>query len=330
MSRPELPTPPRATGTTTLPDGRQMGWAQFGDLDGDAVLWFPGSPGARCQIPHDLDAEAAARRLRIITIERPGMGDSTDHQYDKVVDFVPDATAVADDLGIDQFAAVGLSGGGPFVLACAHELPERMTTGVVLGGVGPTRGADTVISYIMILRVTGGLLERIRRPVGKTLGVVFRTLGPFGGPFIDAFFQFELGDRSEMHAKRDTKRQLIADLVDAAYRSDLQSPFEDLILLGRHWGFELGDIRIPITFWGGTSDIIVPYTQAERQWKRVPGSNLRTMEGRGHFAGYTEISQVLDVIRSKWPAVRPIRATASKAKKATKKAPKSAKSASGD
>jgi pimeloyl-ACP methyl ester carboxylesterase len=331
MSRPELPTPPREVGSTELADGRRMGWAEFGDPDGDPVLWFPGTPGARNQIPHDLDAEAAARRLRIVTIERPGTGDSTDHLYDSVVDFVPDAVAVADDRGIDQFAAVGLSGGGPFVLACAHELPGRMTTGVVLGGVAPTRGPDTVISYMLLLRATGGLLDRIRRPVGKGFASVIRVLGPYGGPFIDLFFQFELGDRSEMHAKRDTKSQLVADLVDAAYRSDLQAPFEDLILFGRHWGFELGDITVPITFWGGTSDIIVPFTLAERQWKRVPGSNLRTMEGRGHFAGYTEVSQVLDVIRSKWPAVRPVRASASKPKKAPKKkAAKAPKSAAGD
>jgi len=50
----------------------------------------------------------------------------------------------------------------------------------------------------------------------------------------------------------------------------------------------------------------VPYTHAERQWKRVPGSSLQTKEGRGHFAGYTEIAEVLDEVRVAWPAVRPV------------------------
>ena len=56
MTRPQFPLQPRATGTTRLRDGRHLGWAEFGDPDGDAVLWFHGSPGARSQVPHDLDA----------------------------------------------------------------------------------------------------------------------------------------------------------------------------------------------------------------------------------------------------------------------------------
>jgi pimeloyl-ACP methyl ester carboxylesterase len=143
---------------------------------------------------------------------------------------------------------------------------------------------------------------------------------------IDAFFQFELGDRREMHAKPGTKLQLVADLVDAAHREGLGAPLEDLVLFGRHWGFELGRIKVPITFWGGTSDVIVPYTHAERQWKRVPGSSLRTMEGRGHFAGYTEVAEVFDAIREHWPAVRRAPEPTSKPKKAGKKASTKAKS----
>ncbi len=324
MSRPEFPSPPHAVGSTRLGDGRDIGWATFGDPSGDAVLWFHGSPGARCQVPHDLDAEARARRLRIISIERPGTGDSTKHFYDKVVDVVPDLIAVADDLGVGQFAAIGLSGGGPFVLACAHEQPDRMTAGIVLAGVGPTRGSDTVISHTLLLRYTGGVLRVVSRPVNAAFGAILRVLGPFGGPFIDTFFQFEVGDRSEMAAKPDTKRQMVADLADASFRTEggLGAALEDLILFGRHWSFELGNISVPITFWGGTSDIIVPYTHAERQWKRVPGSSLRTREGRGHFAGYTEVAEVLDALRLSWPAVRAVPSRKKKAGSTTKSSAK--------
>jgi pimeloyl-ACP methyl ester carboxylesterase len=319
LSHPELPTKPHAIGTTELPDGRAMGWAAFGDPDGDAVFWFHGSPGARCQIPDDLHDEAVARRLRVIGVERPGTGDSTPFDYDQVVDFVADLEAVADDLGIHQFAAAGLSGGGPFVLACAHELPERMTAGMVMGGMGPTRGSDAVISYTLGLIPLAPALDAVRNPLSSAFGAIIRAMGPVGGPLVHAFFQFEVGDSTQMHAKPDTKNQLVADLSDAAWRSGLGAGLGDLVLFGRHWGFELGNIDVPVTFWAGTSDVIVPYVHAERQWKRIPGSHLRTMEGRGHFAGYTEVGDVLEEIRRLWPPVRAVKPAKKAGKKQTTK-----------
>ncbi|HKY15969.1 MAG TPA: alpha/beta hydrolase [Microthrixaceae bacterium] len=300
-----LPVSPHRLGSTRLSDGRTVGWAEFGDPDGDAVFWFPGTPGARCQVPDDITTEATRRRLRVITVERPGTGDTAVFRYERIIDFVPDFVEMVDDLGVEQFGMVGFSGGGPFVLACAHELPDRMTGGVVLAGIGPTCGADAVISHTMLLRLVGGAIRSVANPLSTAFGAFIKTLGPYAGPIIDTFFQFEVGDRTQMHTRPGTKAQLIADLSDAAHRSGIRAPFEDLILFGRHWGFELGAIRVPITFWGGTSDIIVPYTHAERQWKRVPGSSLHTMEGRGHFAGYTEVGMVLDYLREHWPAVRP-------------------------
>lgn len=304
---PVMPTPPHAVGSSPLPDGRRMGWASFGDPKGDPVLWFHGTPGARCQIPGDLDAEAKARRLRVIGIERPGTGDSSDHQYGAVVEFVDDVVAVLDDLGIDKFAAVGLSGGGPFVLACAARLPERVTAGIVLGGVGPTRGADAVFSHTLILALLSDAVAAIRQPVGNAFGTLIRRLAPYGQPLIDAFFVLEWGDRTAMAAKPESKAQLLADLIDAARRGGLRAPLDDLALFGRHWGFELAEIKVPITFFGGTSDVIVPYVHAERQTKRVAGARLRTMPGSGHFAGYTAVDQVFDAIREQWPIVRSTR-----------------------
>jgi pimeloyl-ACP methyl ester carboxylesterase len=311
-----MPAVPHRVGTTRLPDGRDMGWAEFGDPAGDVVLWFHGTPGGRCQVPADIHDEAAARRLRVIGIERPGTGDSTLHHYGQVVDFVDDVVVVLEDLGVDRFAAVGLSGGGPFVLACAARLADRMTTGVVLGGVGPTRGADAVFSHTLLLVAAAGVIEKIRRPVGRAFGALIRRIAPIGAPAIDVFFWLEWGDRRDMTAKPQCKTQLVADLVDAAHRGGLEAPLDDLALFGRHWGFDLHEITVPITFYGGTSDVIVPYMHAERQAKRVEGSVLRTVPGTGHFAGWTEVDRVLEDVRRVWPPVRPARPRA-----ATKKRP---------
>src|SRR3954453_20066034 len=103
------PLQPHLDGTTTQRDGRSLAWAQYGDRAGDTVLWFHGTPGARHQLPFDAGDLALARHLRIVTVERPGTGDSSPHNYEQIVDFAADLREVVDDLGIDEFAVVGLS-----------------------------------------------------------------------------------------------------------------------------------------------------------------------------------------------------------------------------
>ncbi|MGC2344097.1 MAG: alpha/beta hydrolase, partial [Mycobacterium sp.] len=42
---------PRAEGRFYLPEGRRIGYAEYGDPSGAVVLWFHGTPGARRQFP---------------------------------------------------------------------------------------------------------------------------------------------------------------------------------------------------------------------------------------------------------------------------------------
>ena len=312
------PLQPHQDGTTTLADGRRLGWATFGDPEGDPVFWFHGTPGARSQLPHDASALAVERGLRIITVERPGTGDSTPHVYREIVEFADDLRQVADDLGIDEFGVVGLSGGGPYLLAAAHELRDRMKAGVVLGGIGPTRGSDSIVSHTMLLIPAALLLEQVRAPLSAGLHKLIHLVTPLADVGVDTFFRLMPGDRAHMTARPLDRRQFTADMIDANERSGLGAAVNDLILFGRHWGFELRNIKVPIIFYGGSSDIIVPYLHAERQAKRVAGSRLRTYEGRGHFAGYTTPADILDDLRDLWPAT-PKKAVAEKtvAKKKT-------------
>jgi pimeloyl-ACP methyl ester carboxylesterase len=299
------PLTPHQVGAVKLRDRRSIGYAIYGDPNGDTVFWFHGTPGARTQLPHDVERLATERGLRVIGIERPGTGDSTDTRYEQIVDFVPDLVAVADKLKAHKFACVGLSGGGPFVLAAAHQLPDRVTTGVVLGGIGPTRGADAVLSHTLLLVPAGPLLDKIREPLGNFLGKAIRVLAPVGPPLVNVFFSIQPGDRHAFATRPQDKTQFVNDLIDAARRSGIKAPVSDLILFGRYWGFELTEITVPITFWGGNSDVIVPYVHAERQSKRVQNARLRTLDGRGHFAGYTSTAEVLDDVRAHWPLPPP-------------------------
>ena len=127
---------PRAEGRFYLPKGRRLGYAEYGDPSGAVVLWFHGTPGARRQFP--LLGRRAANKLglRVVVVERPGSGLSDPHPYAAVADLATDMADVADALGAQRLGVVGLSGGGPYALACGAVPP--LAAGVaavaVLGG----------------------------------------------------------------------------------------------------------------------------------------------------------------------------------------------------
>ena len=90
------------------------------------VIAHHGTPGGRIEYWRD-PTIYARHGLRRITFDRPGYGESTRLAGRSIADVVPDVVAIADALGIDRFAVIGGSGGGPHTLACAALLPERVT-----------------------------------------------------------------------------------------------------------------------------------------------------------------------------------------------------------
>src|SRR6201994_3956166 len=140
---------PKLEGNIAVGDDRQLGFAEFGDPQGRAIFWLHGTPGARRQIPAEARVYAEENHIPLLAIARPGIGSSPPHQYENVLAFADDLRTVADTLGIDKMAVIGLSGGGPYTLGCAAALPDRVIAVGVLGGVAPTVGADAVGGGVM-------------------------------------------------------------------------------------------------------------------------------------------------------------------------------------
>lgn len=291
------PPLPRVIGTTRVADDRELGWAEFGHPDGDAVLWFHGTPGACLQVPPSVHDAALQRGFRVIAVERPGTGRSTDHRYRRVVDFGDDVAVLADGLGLERFAAVGLSGGGPFTLAVAHRLPERVVVANLLGGIGPVRGPDAVLSYTRLLRFAAAPLEVLRTPVGTAIGAVVRLATPVADPVFDLYARvLGFADRAVL-GHPQFKAMFLHDLITA---EDLRASAHDLALFARHWGFHLDEVTVPVVVWHGLSDVIVPPSHGHHQAARLPRGELRVRPGEGHFAGFAEVADVLDRVREVW------------------------------
>ena len=118
-----------------LPDGRRLGFKEYGDPSGKAVLLFPGMPSSR--LLHPPEAPTQALGVRLLVLERPGFGLS-DYQVGRtLLDWPDDVLGFTESLGIERFAVVGISAGGPYAAACAYRISHRLRGAAIVSGVGP-------------------------------------------------------------------------------------------------------------------------------------------------------------------------------------------------
>ena len=293
--------PPRAEGRILLPRGGRLGYAEFGDPNGRLVLWFHGTPGGRRQMPLVGRAEAERLGIRLVCLERPGVGGSTDHVYHEVGDWADDVAVAADDLGHEKLAVVGLSGGGPYALACGARLGDRVTAVGVLGGVVPAVGDDAVATGIVDLARRFNIVLRVGRwPAGTALWSTIRLITPLAHPGLRAFAAImPEGDQKVLHDP-DIEAMFIDDL-ELASRRQFRAVVNDGLLFGRHWGFELGEIKVPVRWWHGNADSIVSLGDAEDAVALIPDCELHIRPGESHLGGFAAADDVLRTLNALWP-----------------------------
>lgn len=289
-------TPPRFEGTVPVGKGRKLGVAAFGRPGGKAAVWLHGTPGARRQIPEEARRLAEERGLRIVGIDRPGVGLSPAHQYPSVFHFVADLEAVADRLGIDEFSTIGLSGGGPYALAGAAGLPDRVRSVGVLGGVVPSVGPDAPADgLVAVAKRFSAVLPWIRHPSGFVLTALVRAARPLGSQALDLYARFSPPGDREVLARPDIKEMFLDDLSRNGGRS-MRAVVADGILFTRHWGFEPSDVDVPVWWWHGDADNIVPLAHAEWLAGHLRHATLRVRHGESHLGGMGIAGEVIDTV----------------------------------
>jgi pimeloyl-ACP methyl ester carboxylesterase len=291
---------PKLEGKIAVGDDRQLGFAEFGDPQGRAVFWLHGTPGARRQIPTEARVFAEKHNVRLIGIDRPGIGSSTPHQYHTVIAFAEDLRAVADTLGVDKMAVVGLSGGGPYTLGCAAAMPDRIVTVGVLGGVAPTRGADAIGGGVMALAsYVAPLLERAGLPIRLAAVAFIWAIRPLAEPALYLYARMSPEADRRLLARPEFKAMFLDDLLNGS-RRQLAAPFADVVVFAREWGFTLEQVKVPVCWWHGDRDHIVPFGHGRHVVARLPDAELYRMPGDSHLAGLGRAEEILRKIVEVW------------------------------
>lgn len=269
--------------TITLPDGRSLGYAEYGDPKGAPAFYFHGFPGSRIEARLMNDV-ATARKVRIIAVDRPGMGLSRFQEKRRIVDWPKDVTALADHLGLDRFVVAGASGGGPYSAVCARALPQRVSAAVLLAGVGPmqaphaTDGMSTQNKMLFLLSrwapAAAGLFMVLLEKQSSNRERVMKQISRSSSP----------EDRLVLEERPEVADVLYDSLVEA-FRQGSRGARHELRLYARRWGFRLDRIEVPVFLWQGEKDANVPPSMGRYQAEQIPNCTATFLPNDGHIGG---------------------------------------------
>lgn len=280
-----------------LADGRTLACLQLGDPAGRPVLYFHGFPGSR------LEARVAAAAvgrlgLRMLAVDRPGFGQSTFQPGRTVGSWPADVAALADQLALERFSIVSISGGAPYALACAARLSERLHRIALLCPLGPLGVAadrDGMLAQDRLLLALATHVPPLARGVVHMLAHWMRQdaeryirfmLAGMGSPDRDLF-----ADPGYHALMKESSREALRQGGTGAAR--------ELMLIARPWDFRLQDVRMPVSLWQGLVDQILPAPMARRLAAALPACDARYLPGEGHLSLVVRhISTALAELRS--------------------------------
>jgi pimeloyl-ACP methyl ester carboxylesterase len=268
-------------GTVTVTGGRRVGYGIAGDPGGRPVLWSPGGGGSR-RLAIGTPAEQAAAGVRMVTVERPGLGLSDDTPGWTLLDCAADVAAVAGHLGLDGYVAAGVSAGSRVALACGAANPGVTAVGVVSGILPPAwfPGDDLVELAATDLAAAERAVRQWAEQQAADVEAAVDAMGrrpPPDGP---------------VYARPEVRAQFLATLREG-YRSGPSGAARDVLLSNLPWGFDLPDVRPPVHWWHGSVDRLVPGPLLHRALAGLAGYRLTMYEGEGHAIAQAHAAEIL-------------------------------------
>lgn len=281
-----------------LPDGRKLGYDERGPSDGKPLFYFHGSPSSRVEATLFVkDDSLQALNVRLIVVDRPGIGLS-DFQADRrLLDWPRDVLALADHLKIERFAILAYSLGGPYGAACAYAIPERLTK------VGIISGAALFTNPDLARNINEGTRNFLNMPrekpwlsrlyLGLMLGVMPR-IAPKS--FVTgAVSILPEPDRKIVLSDPEFQKGFIV-MVREAVRQGMRGAFQESLLTVTDYGFRLQDIQTRILLWHGEADKNIPVEMARYMAAAIPKCEAKFYPDEGHLSLFKKHAS--DILRA--------------------------------
>jgi pimeloyl-ACP methyl ester carboxylesterase len=251
-----------------LVDGRNIGYATWGDPEGTTVFLGHGMPGSRLDRYSGLDDPqwVRRRRVRFVGIDRPGYGYSDPWPEANLLDCAEDFVRVADHLGLERFAALGVSGGARYVIALGALAPERI-------------GRIAVVCAAEIGLDEGETPEEMAADIGEQARMLRENPEEWYAGLVT-----EVPEVDRLVLERPEVRAVFFEMFQEAVRQGAVGWIDDVLRQERPWPFGLDEIEADVRFHHGEEDTLAPPQYAKELAEGMGGSRLSLYPGEGHIS----------------------------------------------
>lgn len=270
-----------------LPDGRVLHAYDTGGTGRTTVVWHHGTPNIG--VPPKPLFEASGRLgIRWVSYDRPGYGGSTPRPGRDVASAAADTAAVTDALGIDRFAVMGHSGGGPHTLACAALLPGRVTRALSCSGLAPY-GAEGLDWFAGL--ASGGEAGLRAAAAGRAAKEEYEATAEWD----ETSFT-----KADYDALAGTWSWFTTDAVPPAQRNGPGPLIDDDLAYTGDWGFDPAVITVPVLLLHGDADRMVPSSHGVWLAEHCPSATLRLVPEAGHISVLDSAESALEFLSQDW------------------------------
>lgn len=268
--------------TQQLDGGQILAYTEYGDPAGVPIFYCHGLPGSRTEAA--LADDPRSLGVRLIAVDRPGYGHSPHQPGRSIAQWPRLIAALAERLDIGRFRVLGVSGGGPYAMACAHELGDRVERLGLVCGLGELVAPDAMAgmnplaalglkSYRSTPDLVGSVYRYLLGPaIGLQPGWILKAIATYADP----------ADRQVL-ADPEVQAVLVASMGEA-FRQGGLGAILDVDLLTRPWPFRAQDIAVPTLLWHGEADRTVPAAMGRRHAELIPDCQARFIADEGHFS----------------------------------------------
>ncbi len=265
-----------------LPDGRTLAVAEYGDPAGKPLLFLHGTPGSH-RLAGIIAQKAGEYGFRLLAPDRPGLGLSSPHPTRTFLGFAEDIRAVLDHLGLAKVDLVGISGGGPYALACAHAIQERLGRVVLLSPWWfPYGSPDARVGLDPLFKLYESATRRAR-PLTKPMAYLVAALArKHPRAVIKNILRHAPPDDRKLLADAAIQ-DILAEDIRMAFAQGWRGQWRETMLDFSAPGFDVAKITLPITLHHGAKDNIVPLHFVEKLAAHLPNAVLHVEPEGGHF-----------------------------------------------